>query len=207
MRHNAPQRHVRIRGASTRCLLILCAAALSCAEITGGDARATDDVRCGSYCLYVALKGLGGKVASVAEVEDFMGPPPSGGYSMADLDAAARHFGFQTMAVETTLERLAARSERFACIAHVRGHHFLLIADASDGEVHVIDPPRSYTAAPAAINAIWDGKALLISQQSLEPEELVVVPLRKRPRAWIGFAVMLVLLLSATVICFRRRLT
>ena len=139
-------------------------------------------VECGTYCLHVAQKGLGGD-ASLATVRRATGEPTAAGYSIGQLRDAAVRLGLHARPVRTSLSRLRRRrdrGERFACIAHTdatggehgdRGGHFLLVTGRdADGLVRVIDPPRSLSVEPAVLNARWEGFALLVSARPLVAE-------------------------------------
>jgi ABC-type bacteriocin/lantibiotic exporter with double-glycine peptidase domain len=146
------------------------------ALLQAGTTRDADE-RCGLYCLYVALKSLDVAVPTPEELEQRLGPPPASGYSLGELEAVAREYGTHTLGAQTTVENLQRRAERFACIAHVEGNHFVNLIDVSDGAVSVIDPPSEYSIPIDVLRARWDGKALLISNASLVREEDL-------PRPW-----------------------
>jgi ABC-type bacteriocin/lantibiotic exporter with double-glycine peptidase domain len=135
--------------------------------------RVESEPRCGSYCLYVALRSLDLPVSSFEELEDKLGPPTPAGYSLGQLQDVAQQFGAQTLGVQTSFENLRVREERFACIAHLEAPgHFVNFADVTDaGLVTVIDPPRSYSAPADTLRTRWKGAALLLSPNPLTPEE------------------------------------
>ena len=129
--------------------------------------------RCGEYCVRVALTGLGFDAAAVEAAAERLGVAPSGGHAAADLLAAVEAAGGHAAAVRTDLQTLQARraaGDRFACVAHVDGNHYLLISSIGDrGGVEVIDPPRFYTIPPETLDERWDGTAVLISAVPLTP--------------------------------------
>ena len=134
------------------------------------------DVRCGAYCLLVALKATGyGPVDSLA-IEKVLGAPGDTGYSVAQLSQAARSFGAQTLAVETNLENLRSRKEAFACVTLVDDKHFVLLFDADDTKVYLVDPPRPYTLPIETFRQVWSRKALLVSRERLQTEESIRTP-------------------------------
>ena len=69
----------------------------------------TGDPRCGVDSLYVALLALGKAPSRLEEVESLLGPSPEDGYSLSQLNTAARSLGLQTILVETSLDNLAER--------------------------------------------------------------------------------------------------
>jgi len=130
------------------------------------------DVRCGSYCLYVALKALDLGPGTYEELEEALGPPSDDGYSMLQLQEQAERFGAETLAVKTTLENLRKRERPLGCIAYLdERSHYVLIGDIEDNTVFVVDPPRSYELPAATLSALWSGEALLLSHKPLAPEE------------------------------------
>jgi len=135
--------------------------------------RVESEPRCGSYCLYVALRSLDLPVSSFEEVEDKLGPPTPAGYSLGQLQEVAQHFGAQTLGVQTSFGNLRLRDERFACIAHLDNpSHFVNLADVSEaGMVTVIDPPKSSAIPADTLRLRWKGAALLLSPVPLTPEE------------------------------------
>jgi len=137
------------------------------------------DLRCGGYCLYVALKGLDLPAGSFEELEKLLGQPSSEGYSLGQLQEAAQRMGAQTLAVSTSLENLARRGGRFACIVPIAGSHFVLLADAAEDDVLVLDPPKpSANRIPRdTFESRWNHMALLISADPLVREEDL-------PRVW-----------------------
>ena len=147
---------------------------LVAAPVAGAQKLPDKDRRCGEYCLRVALPGLGFSDEAAAAAVDRLGAAPAGGHALADLAAAVEAAGGHALAVETTAENLRVRrtaGDRFACVAHVDGDHYFLIAGFTPrGLVQVIDPPISYDLPPETLAARWDGKALLLSRDPLTAE-------------------------------------
>lgn len=159
------------------------------------------DLKCGSQCLYVSLKALDLPVGSFSDLEAKLGQPSVAGYSMGQLDEAAKAFGAQTLGVETTPENLRRRPGRFACIALVDKNHFVNIAEVDEKHAHVIDPPRDYKLPLATLRARWDGKALLVSNEPLLAEEDLPGP----PNRWIAWAAGGLLIAAAASVWLKRR--
>ena len=134
--------------------------------------------RCGSNCLYVAMRMLNGKVDKLSQLESSLGEPSPSGYTLSQLSDTARQFGLETLGVETTFDNLCRRSERFACIAHIDGGHFVIFQDVSGGKVSVIDPPRMYDVPLDTMRTRWKGTALLLANRPLTREENLKSPLR-----------------------------
>ena len=164
------------------------AAVLLAAAVPAAARTAPDDpekLRCGEYCLRVALPGLGFDDAATAAAVETLGVPPAGGHAPADLADAVRAAGGRWLAVQTTadaLRRRRALGERFACVAHVDGSHYVLLSEIGEnGEARVIDPPASYPLPPETLARRWDGAALLVSRDPLTPEADLPGPF---PWAW-----------------------
>lgn len=152
------------------CLSLL--AALGVAAEAPEESERTDPL-CGAYCLYISLRSLDCDVASYADVERRLGPPPRGGYSMAQLAEVARTYGAQTLGVLTSLENLVQRDPPVACIALLDRSHYVNIADIRDGQVRIIDPPREYVVDRNTLAALWPGEALLVARKPLLAEEAI----------------------------------
>ncbi|MGC8644498.1 MAG: cysteine peptidase family C39 domain-containing protein [Isosphaeraceae bacterium] len=133
------------------------------------DAGRHGELRCGAYCLYAALGSLGVEVGGVREIETRMGQPTPIGYSMEQLAEAASSFGVFTLGVETSLDDLERRQRPFACIASVGGDHYVCVYDVSKTDVFVVDPPHDRVMDRGAFVALWDGRALLLSNRPMSP--------------------------------------
>ena len=134
---------------------------------------------CGVYCLYVALKSIDLPVDSLEKLQEEMGTPPKGGYSLGQIDATAKKHGAQTLGVETSLDNLRLRTERFACIAHSNENHFVLLSKIEKDGVLVIDPPGKRLVPFVTWDQEWDGMALLLSPDPLLREEEL-----RQPKNW-----------------------
>ena len=128
-------------------------------------------LRCGLYCLYITLKSFEKGPASLPELEETVGLPPSSGYSLLTLKEAAVAAGLNATCVNTTLELLQKRHERLACIAHVQRNHFVLLAGVENDEVIIIDPPTAYRLPVKTFLSRWKGEVLLLSPEPLQSEE------------------------------------
>lgn len=151
--------------------------------------------RCGSYCLYAAMKLFDRAPNEFGEVEKLLGVPAADGYSLEQIRKAAELQGLNTLAVTTTIENLSERARPFACIAHLDGNHFSLIAEAAESGVLIVDPPTSYITPVETFQARWKGVCLLISDSVIESEEVVSARIRRRAMStrlgWIAVSVFL----------------
>lgn len=186
----------------TKYVALFSLAILSCLSV-GRTQGAETDVRCGSRCLYVALKSLNLPVESTVQLEGLMGDPFPSGYSLAELAAAAETCGARTLGVKTTFENLQKRPGRFACIAFVGGDHFVLFGDVKDQMVTYVDPPRMTTLPTATVLNEWQGEALLISPEAILPEE----SLPGNRTGWINALIiaLAVVAVTFTVQLYRKR--
>jgi hypothetical protein len=91
---------------------------------------------------------------------------------MAKLEEAAKAAGVFAIAVSTNLNNLAARKERFAGIALLNNHHYVVFTPKGD-RVQIIDPPKSYSLPSDTFDHLWTGKALLLGSQAFQPEESI----------------------------------
>lgn len=124
--------------------------------------------RCGSYCVYVCLRGLGFSLGSFEELDKRIGNPSQAGYSMLQLEETAESYGANTLAVETTLEHLRRRKPPFACIVLMKKGHYVVLSEADGDEVHLIDPPEEYSVPADTFRALWTGQTLLLSSSPLD---------------------------------------
>ncbi len=157
------------------CLMLLATLA-TFGQVPAKGASPGTDPRCGSYSLYVALKAMDLAPATFADLEKKLGPPVDKGYSMAQLDEAARSYGASTMAVETTLNNLRWRPEPFTCIALLEREHFVVVYDVDDSVVSMIDVPQGLKIPVETFDRAWTKKALLIGPAPLVPEESIREP-------------------------------
>lgn len=139
----------------------------------GASAESHPDVRCGGYCLFVALDALGLAPRTYEELERQLGSAEPKGYSVARLREVAQARGAHAVAVETTIDGLRARADRekFACIALMSDEHFLALYDLDGKIAYVVDPPRTYETPVETFRKFWTGNALLISSDPLASEE------------------------------------
>ena len=93
-------------------LLVLLATCLASSEQSPSRAEALSEnveLRCGEYCLFVALRALDIDVPTVESLEQALGQPGTIGYSMEQLALAAEAFGAHTLGVQTSLKHLERR--------------------------------------------------------------------------------------------------
>ncbi len=166
------------------------------------------DVRkhCGSYCLYLSLRALDLPVGSVAELEEKLGGPPGPqGYSMNQLQEAAKSCGAHVLAVQTTFDNLKRRPQPFACIAHINDNHFVNFGGFSeDGKtMNVFSPPQHPSQVPVTtLQKQWSGKALLISTLPLAAEHALPRPWDRR---YLFAAVVIILTLITAAVFLREK--
>jgi hypothetical protein len=133
-------------------------------------APAGTNLRCGEYCLFLALRSLDFPLTSVVELETHLGQPTLRGYSLQQLSDTARSLGAHTLGVQTSLEQLERRTGRFACIAFLeQSNHFVCIYDIDDKTVYIADPPGRRIVSREAFARLWNGKSLLIADRPIDP--------------------------------------
>lgn len=164
--------------------------------------------RCGLFCLYISLQALDVPADSLEDLERRLGPPGPRGYSLGELQALAQDYGLHTLGVRTSLENLRRRPERFACIAHVQGGHFVNIADVDDEYVYVVDPPHEQKYRHEVFNLFWEGDALLLAPDPLTVEASLPPLNTTSPSTplW-GALIIAVVLVAMAVFILRRRRT
>lgn len=164
------------------------------------------DARCGAQCLFIALDALDRSPGEYSVFESRLGPPEANGYSLARLREHAQAAGIKTLAVETSLENLAARREPFACITLIRGNHFILLYDVTPTRVAIAEADRTYELSRSSFESIWNRSALLLSRSPLEPEESVS---RRRWLAQVlpiaGFSLFILLVVGLLAWLIRKR--
>ncbi len=130
-------------------------------------------LRCGSHCLYTVMKRFDVGPQSFHELEAMLGQPTPAGYSMQQLADCASQAGLQVLGVKTTLQNLRERRGIFTCIARLNRNHFVLVADIGDSQIRLIDPPGISNIPASTFQTQWDGNAILISSDEIEPESEV----------------------------------
>lgn len=170
-------------------------ATLSLALLAQSNAQKTipGDLRCGSYCLYLGMKSLNVPIENHAMLEKELGQPSPLGYSMEQLAESARNHGLNAEGFVTSVENLARRPGRFACIALLDRGHFVNIYDIEGGKLFLIDPPSKQVVATDAFKAMWSGKVLLISDQPLLSDD-ALIPWYQRRAIFVGFTACLILI-------------
>ena len=162
-----------------RMLILLATIATGQTSATGAADRPRS-VHCGGYCLYIALEALGAAPRSYEDLQARLKPPPPSGYSLDQLDEAARALGAKTLVVETTVDDLLGRSEPFACITLITKNHYVLLYDIDGKYAYFIDYPSKSKVPLDTFRAVWERKALLVGPEKFEGEESVFARLRRR---------------------------
>lgn len=169
------------------------------------DPQHHDGNDCGLNCLFVAMLSQRPEVRiSRTELSSLLGVRNEGN-TFSDMKRTAEALGFHSLAVETSLENISARTRPFACIAHLSTDHFVLISDIRQETVAIVDPPRLSTVPASQFVSMWSGKCLLISNGELESEEEISGRLRRiRAMKLLGL-ILLSFIFTAVVIRYRRK--
>jgi ABC-type bacteriocin/lantibiotic exporter with double-glycine peptidase domain len=137
----------------------------STSDLTG---RSSTD--CGANCLFAAMYSIDqSKTPRLSVVIEKLSPGLQGN-NLDQLRQLAEEQQFPCLAVRTDLETLESRERPFACIAHMKRGHYVIIQDLDKAMITVVDPPRSYSVARDAFAADWSGNCLLIAATALESE-------------------------------------
>ena len=171
------------------------------AVIAAGNGALPEKELCGAYCLYLGLKAIEVPVEGMERVQQELGSPPAGGYSLGQIDATARKFGAETLGVKTTFANLRLRKERFVCLAHLKENHFVLFTKIEKDGVIVIDPPTKKFVPFVTLQKDWNGNALLISPEPLLAEE----SLRSQFGWWMPALAVAIAVVGVVAIYFSRR--
>lgn len=133
--------------------------------------ESVSDQQRGAYCLFIALKALGEKLGRFEEFEASLPKPGPSGHTADELSKFAADRGLHTLTVETSLENLGLRDRGFCCITAITSSHYVLLYDADDERVFLVDPPDSKQLLVDGFKAVWSRKCLLISRSPLQREE------------------------------------
>lgn len=129
------------------------------------------DKECGLRCLFIAIVSCGSDNATLDTVRDKLGPIHDEGYSMAQLQEAAKAEGFNTLATKTSLDRLRQRKPPYACIAHVESGHYYCVVDFGEKTVIVMDHVKRHAMPIGEFKKKWTGNVLLISREPIWSDE------------------------------------
>jgi len=165
------------------------------------------DIYCGSRCLYIGLKALEASPKSYNQLQDRIGDPGLGGYSMLQLERVAQGHGLYARSVHTTLENLVARREGLVCLTLSPENHYVVLSNIGKETVTLLDPPRVVEVPTDTFVAKWTRNCLLLSHTQLEEEESVTRRIYYK-RLWkLGIATcgMLIAIL-ALLLTLRRRM-
>ena len=172
---------------------LLCGGAAVCAGPAVAAEPPADDPLCGLHCLYMGLRLLG-EEATPDGLRADLGEPAAGGYVFGELARVAEDRGLVVRPVEADLAWLRDRTGPLACVAQVRGSHFVLITGvAADGTVTYLDPPRREQLPAVTFGTLYDGNALLIARSE--------AALADRPVSWGGRVLWAAAVAAAVAAC------
>lgn len=182
-------------------------AALICmiASTSAVEQARAPDVRCGAYCLFIALRSIDLGPGTFEQLETALGAPGRDGYSMKRLADVAETFGAKSMALETSLKNLSSRTEQFTCISIINDNHFVLLYDMNNENVHIVNFPKKTSLPVDVFERIWNKKCLLISKVVLDSEGSINSRVKSRRLARIaGIAGLAAIAAIAVAIGLRR---
>ena len=163
------------------------------------------DPLCGYKCLYAGLLALDYNPGKYQDFLEKHASTDSQGASIGELEDLAKSYGAHTQAVQTSLKHLVCRedkAERFVCIAHVDGSHFVNIAEIQGPAIWIIDPPIEGQIAEPIFSKRWAGNALLVSREPLIAESALRLP---SPWKWLAGSAAIVITLCVIAAFHRKR--
>ncbi len=163
---------------------------------------------CGVNCLYIAMKTLSpSNTMDLATLQARLKPEQAGN-SLGELSEVAREQGFQTLAVETSVEALQIRQRPFVFIAHLNRGHFVLLTDSSSESVTMVDPPQKMLIPATSLDSEWGGAGIIVSSTEIEEEDTVQRRLwwiRNRLKFALAMAAIPAIFVGTKLIYLRRR--
>jgi hypothetical protein len=123
---------------------------------------------CGPRCVYVAAIALGLETGSFDSFIETMGPGDQAGYSLAQLDEAARLIGLKTLPVRADVTFLDRVRRPFACVA-LTDKHFVLIQEINSGDdtLTIVDPPDQARIPIDTFRLSYSGNMLILSSSDV----------------------------------------
>lgn len=159
-------------------MLITLVSLAFCLQLAPQTTAPPPDLRCGSYCLFVALKAMGAEISSLESLESKLGERGPLGYSMLQLQETAEHFKCYTTTASTTIDMLRFRhyrlNEDFVCITVINDSHFVCLYDVSDTSIKIADPPKLYELDSITMEKAWSKNVLLLSKLPISSEESAI---------------------------------
>lgn len=141
---------------------------------------------CGLYCLYAAIRLLGGQ----AEFERLVNPAycaNGGGSTLAQLKTCAQSLGFEALPVANMTSSFLY-SCPYPALLHVKSNagskqydHYVLFLGSRAGKARVFDPPGQIESLSfPVLRSRWDGTGLVVSSSRISALSLFAP-------AWIRF--------------------
>ena len=152
--------------------------------------NSADDKLCGAKSLYVALRSLGKAPDRFERLVTLLGPVPSDGYSILELQAGATKLKCDAIALKLDVELLKTVARRNEVILHFVPGHFLLLGGFDAGKVLLFESDRrSISLTEEEFSRKWNGNCLAIG---VEP-----IQIPTRGFAWYGYLLVVLLLFGS----------
>lgn len=117
-----------------------------------------DTMDCGPACLQMIMNYHGSNIPlQKIRSHAFLN---KSGVSLLSLSNAAKEFGFESFAVQLTIEQLILEFNN-PCILHWKGNHFIVLLEINSNTIKIADPAHGILDLPiSALNDFWtqDGK-------------------------------------------------
>ncbi len=127
------------------------------------------DPDCGAKCLYVILLEQGVAPGSYRTFAKELGPASKEGYSMLQLQNAARSRGLFAESCHLEPEDLSLLGKDPAAILHMNPGHFVICSNFSNGQLVIYDAATGMmsTESPRFLEK-WTGNTLLVSKNEIK---------------------------------------
>jgi ABC-type bacteriocin/lantibiotic exporter with double-glycine peptidase domain len=122
------------------------------------------DVMCGGHTLYIALATLDFPVGTFDDFQKRLGRPSQQGYSLLNLEEAAKSVGADAASVRGTLAEFAPLLKDSSIVALMSKGHYVVVQGFDDQHVSIADPPDLVEMPRSLFDHSWSGDALIVSR-------------------------------------------
>jgi predicted double-glycine peptidase len=153
--------------------------------------KSSPDPYCGAKCLYVILLEQGAAPVSYKAFTKELGPASKEGYSLLQLQNAARSRGLFAESYRLEAEDLKLIGKDPAVILHMNPDHFVICSNYSNGQLAIYNAATGmfYIESPRFLEK-WTGNTLLVSKNEIKlPGSPPKPPFQWW---WVAFGVILV---------------
>ena len=130
--------------------------------------KISPDPDCGAKCLYVILLEQGAAPGSYKAFAKELGPASKEGYSMLQLQNAARSRGLFAESCHLEPEDLSLLGKDPAAILHMNPGHFVICSNFSNGQLVIYDAATGmFSIESPRLLEKWTGNTLLVSKNEI----------------------------------------